>query len=105
MEISESIVITILGIGLLLLFMLLVAVWRLGGSLLRVERLVAERLETPRPVEVGAEPGPSPRGHARDGAFLEFLSEDPDRRRLPKREQAEAYRQWRRERGLNWANP
>jgi len=36
------------------------------------------------------------------GDFERFLDEDPARRELSKREQSEAYRRWRRERGLNW---
>ena len=38
------------------------------------------------------------------GAFEQFLSEDPSRRELPKREQFAAYRQWRHERGMNGSN-
>ena len=35
--------------------------------------------------------------------FEEFLNEDPERRRLTKKEQFKAYRAWRSERGLNWS--
>jgi hypothetical protein len=35
--------------------------------------------------------------------FELFLKEDPARLSLPKKEQFKAYRQWRSERGLNWA--
>lgn len=37
-------------------------------------------------------------------AFETFLSEDPSRQKLAKREQFAAYRQWRKEKGLNWKN-
>jgi hypothetical protein len=48
---------------------------------------------------------PLPSEPPADGAFAEFLAEDPQRRNLPKREQAESYRRWRRNRGLNWSAP
>lgn len=35
--------------------------------------------------------------------FEEFLNEDPERRRLAKKEQFKAYRDWRTEKGLNWS--
>lgn len=34
--------------------------------------------------------------------FAEFLAEDETRKELPKKEQFEAFRRWRSERGLNW---
>lgn len=34
--------------------------------------------------------------------FEEFLNEDPERRKLTKKEQFKAYRAWRTEKGLNW---
>lgn len=37
-------------------------------------------------------------------AFETFLREDPSRQKLAKREQFAAYRQWRKENGLNWKN-
>ncbi len=35
--------------------------------------------------------------------FEEFLNEDPERRKLPKKLQFKAYRAWRTEKGLNWS--
>lgn len=35
--------------------------------------------------------------------FEEFLNEDPERRKLTKKEQFKAYRAWRTEKGLNWS--
>jgi len=40
--------------------------------------------------------GPSP--------FDEFLAEDPSRLALKKSEQAAAYREWRKQKGMNWSN-
>lgn len=34
--------------------------------------------------------------------FEEFLNELPDRRSMNKKDQFEAYRKWRAEKGLNW---
>ena len=34
--------------------------------------------------------------------FEEFLNEEPERRKLTKKEQFKAYRAWRSEKGLNW---
>lgn len=34
--------------------------------------------------------------------FEEFLNEDPERHKLPKKEKFKAYRAWRTENGLNW---
>jgi len=34
--------------------------------------------------------------------FEEFLNEEPERRKLAKKEQFKAYRAWRSEKGLNW---
>lgn len=42
-------------------------------------------------------------GPPAEGAFECFLNEDPNRRLLPKKEQAAAYRNWRKEKGLNWS--
>ncbi len=35
--------------------------------------------------------------------FEEFLNEDPERRKLTKKEKFKAYRAWRTEKGLNWS--
>jgi len=35
--------------------------------------------------------------------FEEFLNEDRERRKLTKKEKFKAYREWRKEKGLNWS--
>ncbi len=35
--------------------------------------------------------------------YEQFLNEEPERRRLPKKEKFKAYRAWRTEKGLNWS--
>ena len=101
MEATEMIVVGLLGVVVLFLFLLLLAVVRAGTCLQRLEQMVAER-DVASPAGGGAALAPRP---ANDSVFLEFLSEDPARRKLPKREQFEAYRQWRKEKGLNWSPP
>lgn len=101
MESMLTISVMLLAAGVLLLFLLLLAVARAGGSLQRLERLLAER-DTAAPSVAPAE-GAEKR--ANDSAFREFLSEDPARRKLPKREQFDAFRHWRKEKGLNWSKP
>lgn len=105
METTEAITITILGVGLLVLCMLLAAVWRVGGCLLRLERRLAEQGDLALAAKAANNLLPLPAEPPADGAFAEFLAEDPQRRDLPKREQAETYRRWRRNRGLNWSAP
>jgi hypothetical protein len=102
METIDTILIVLVAVGVIFLFMLLVAVVRAGGCLQRVERLLTER-ETPLAAEPGVAAVDS--RSASDSAFREFLSEDPERRKLPKREQFGAYRAWRKEKGLNWPQP
>jgi Na+-transporting methylmalonyl-CoA/oxaloacetate decarboxylase gamma subunit len=104
MEITETvvvIVVTLLGAGVVFLFLLLLAVVRAGSCLQRLEQMLAER-DTASAAAGTVELAPRT---ANDGAFREFLSEDAARRTLPKREQFEAYRQWRKEKGLNWSAP
>ncbi len=101
MEATETIVVVLLAVGVVFLFLLLLAVVRAGGCLQRLERLLGER-DADFPAAGTAELAPRP---VNDSAFREFLSEDPARRQLPKREQFEAYRQWRKEKGLNWSAP
>ena len=101
MQFTETITVVLVAVGVVFLFMLLLAVVRAGACLQRVERLLAER-DLADPEEGGA---PLMSKSAKAGAFREFLSEDPERWNLPKREQFDAYRVWRREKGLNWPKP
>ncbi|MEO0017055.1 MAG: hypothetical protein RLZZ522_338 [Verrucomicrobiota bacterium] len=101
MESMLTISVVLLAAGVLLLFLLLLAVVRAGGCLQRVERLLAER-DSAAPSMAPAEGAEKP---TTDSAFREFLSEDPARRKLPKREQFDAFRLWRKDKGLNWSKP
>ncbi|MCU0780253.1 MAG: hypothetical protein MUF04_04020 [Akkermansiaceae bacterium] len=107
METTEAITITVLCLGTVAIFLLLIAVWRVGDTLLRVERLLKDNAE-PRTAEPQSAPPlatapqrtPLP---AKEGAFAEFLATNPETRKMSKNEQAEAFRKWRKERGLNWS--
>ncbi len=72
----------------------------ISRRLWRMERMLGE--ESARRED--ADPGPLPAETSAGGAFETFLSEDPEHRKLPKREQFAAYRRWRQENGLNWSN-
>lgn len=83
-----------------LLVVLLLLVLRISGRLSRIEKLIgqtASRTDAAGQIPSTAETSPG-------GAFEAFLSEDPNRRKLPKSEQFSAYRQWRQEKGMNWSN-
>ena len=57
---------------------------------------------SPTAVTAAPSTGESLRKTAQKEDFLVFLSEDSQRRQLPKREQFAAFRAWRKEKGLNW---
>lgn len=84
--------------GLLVLLLLLVL--RMSGRLSLLEKLIGQVVSRAE----AAEKNPSSAETSPGGAFEEFLSEDPSRRKLPKSEKFSAYRQWRQEKGLNWSN-
>jgi hypothetical protein len=81
----------------------LVGVW-LGFRILRrfgrIERLIESRLIATSPAtETNAEIA-----FQADSAFGRFLDENPDCKELSKSEQFAAYRNWRKQQGLNWAS-
>lgn len=98
---TASSIFMILFVATVGLLVLVVAIL-LGISrrLMRIERMHSE--ESARREDADA--GPLPSETASGGAFETFLSEDPERRNIPKREQFAAYRRWRQENGLNWSS-
>ncbi len=97
-EVSTFIILLSSCGGLLVLVLLLL--FRIARRLSRIESLLGHngsRLEASESAPSAAETSPG-------GAFEAFLSEDPNRRELPKGEQFSAYRRWRQEKGLNWSN-
>jgi hypothetical protein len=87
---------TATGVLIVILLMLVRINWRLAilaAKLGRTNRSAKLEETDALPNIVEAEPGTH---------FEEFLSEDPERHSLSKKEQFKAYRQWRTEKGLNW---
>lgn len=81
---------------LFLVFLVLIGI---RAQLTRLERLLAVKKEVVLP------PSPAPAVESSPGGTFEiFLSEDPERKALSKKEQAAAYRKWRQEKGMNWSN-
>ena len=96
MEINLVIIIAIIVFLLVVIFFMLLKVM---SRLQNIERKLsggqsAEMADVPR---IKATEKKSERSE-----FEEFLSEDGQRRMLTKREQAAAFREWRRQRGLTW---
>ncbi len=86
----------LLGVGVLIMM----CVFGISRTLRRIERGLAELSSGEEAAENRLRTAEGSGG----GAFEEFLNEDPARRMLPKGERFAAYRKWRREKGLNWAN-
>ena len=88
---------SILGVLVLLALVLT----RISNNLARVSRQlndVTKRMEAPS----SKDGEPQQEGL---GSYETFLSEDPDRLKLTKKERFSLYRSWRKEKGLNWAPP
>lgn len=73
------------------------------GRVTRIESRMANlgRDETGGPVSSSS----VARGDEAEGPYEQFLAEDPRRLAMSKSEQFAAYREWRKERGLNWSDP
>jgi biopolymer transport protein ExbB/TolQ len=99
-EPGVSTVVILLGTITGLLFLLLLTALRIGSRLWRVEKLLEGQREAESAVRETQQRVPDVNPN---GAFEEFLREDPARRDLSKSEQFSAYRKWRQERGLNWS--
>lgn len=94
-----SLVVTLLSVCLGLLVILLPVAFGHRRRLARIERLLAAKDAPKQVIATSVSEDPSP-----GGQFETFLSEDPARKLLSKKEQAAAYRKWRQERGMNWSN-
>ena len=88
------------GLLFVMLLLALVLIFRILGRLSRLELLIRQPAGRQEVVEAG----PSASETSPGGAFETFLSEDPNRRNLPKGEQFSAYRRWRQDKGMNWSN-
>jgi len=88
-----------LYVALGLLVILLALAFGIHHRLTRIEKRLSGAAE-PRNE---ADSSPSSAETSAGGAFETFLAEEPERRKLPKREQFANYRKWRQEKGLNWS--
>jgi len=84
---------------LLLGFQLIVSL----NSARRIKRLES-RLDGFSKNQASQEGEPGQAETSPGGAFEAFLLENPARRSMIKSEQFAAYRKWRHEKGMNWAN-
>lgn len=90
-----------LYIALGLLVILLALAFGIHHRLTRIEK----RLSGAADRRDDSDSSPSPAETSAGGAFEMFLAEEPERQKLPKREQFANYRKWRQEKGLNWPKP
>lgn len=79
---------------------LVVVAMMLGTIISRLARIEARLAE--RPPENTAYAPPAPPAEVPCGDFERFLAEDRKRMLMGKKEQAAAYRAWRKENGLTW---
>jgi hypothetical protein len=98
------------AVGLLLAILLLLL--RMSGQIIILSNRLKKstRSESIRPSSTGeitdnieTEPETSVTEVGPGTPFEEFLNEDPERRRLSKKEQFKEYRKWRDDKGLNWS--
>lgn len=93
------IVLAYVATGILLVIMILLSL--INAKLAAHSRYLSRSSRPAKPGEAGSEPNLAEVGPGTP--FEEFLSEDPERRKIPKKDQFKAYRQWRSEKGLNWS--
>lgn len=87
----DWIIIGLLAMVLLLLLSILFTVTR-------IERRLASQ-----PHAVATMPESAPEEHSQS-MFDQFIAEDPERRKLSKKELFEAFREWKKLRGLTWSS-
>lgn len=88
----------LLSLILLMLIILLMVANGIRRAVLQVEFRLQQQAERKESAAHVAE------AEAKESAYHAFLAEDPQRLGLPKSEQFAAFREWRREKGMNWSN-
>jgi hypothetical protein len=88
----------LLPLALVLLLLILLTALRMVSGMRRIERL----LEGSHAVQEEAAADRREAKQEKQSEFEDFLNEDGKRRMLSKREQAEAFRVWRRQQGKTW---
>ncbi len=90
--------------GILLLLVLILLLLLLGltlglrSAVARLEHRLLHQADGKDPAARNAE------SEAKESAFQTFLAEDPRRLTLSKSDQSAAFREWRRQKGMNWSN-
>ena len=97
---STQIILLTSILGVLVLLALILT--RMSNQLARMMRHLSELDH--RSGESSATDETEPRQES-SSAYDTFLSEDPQRLALPKKERFRLYRIWRQEKGLNWTPP
>ena len=94
------VLIVLLPVGLLLLFVVFFMMLRMSARLSRIERMLENAQALPE--DTAAKKRETQKQKEEQSEYEEFLREDGSRRMLTKREQAAAFREWRRQRGKTW---
>lgn len=105
------IILCFVATGALVMILLLLFIMNSKLSALSAKLSRSSRPTKPEPYEPAPRKTESPNvaesqdaGEPPSGThFEEFLNEDPERRKLTKKEKFKAYRAWRTEKGLNWS--
>jgi hypothetical protein len=86
---------------LLVLMVMLVVLASLARTVMRMEgKMGQQQVKSTAPSTPEESMALRKMEHGAD--FVTFLVEDPERRKLPKREQFASYREWRKAKGLSW---
>lgn len=93
-----ELVIIVNGVMLCLILMVVVGI---RAAVRRLETRIGHQSVTRDPAVFQPLPDES---ETKGGAFEAFLAEDPKRHLMTKADQSAAFRQWRREKGMNWSN-
>ena len=93
--VTEGVILGVLAVMLLILISTRAAISRLEARI--------EKLQKSHDIKPQSEVG-SAEAEAQPSAFDQFLAEDPERLVLSKSEQFAAYREWRKEKGMNWSS-
>lgn len=88
----------LLSLILILLLILLMVATGIRRVLARVELRLHQQAEHKGTATNATD------AETKESAFQAFLAEDPQRLGLSKSEQFAAFREWRREKGMNWSN-
>ena len=94
-----------ISFGVLLLLLIFIVLLQINAKLNGLNLPQQRPMHSPTNLEHDRQSASTPEIEVPSGTpFDEFLSEDPSRNSLPKKDQFKAYRKWRAEKGLNWSS-